>query len=118
MPDAGSSTAQPTGTSEDDFVHLHVHTEYSMLDGAARMNDLFSEVSRLGQKAVAITDTGTCSGAFDFWSTAQKHGIKPIIGVEAYVTPGTSRHDRTKVLWGASSTSGATTSPRAAPTRT
>ncbi|MFD6137884.1 PHP domain-containing protein, partial [Isoptericola sp. NPDC060257] len=100
MPDAGSSTAQPTGTSEDDFVHLHVHTEYSMLDGAARMNDLFSEVSRLGQKAVAITDHGYLFGAFDFWSTAQKHGVKPIIGVEAYVTPGTSRHDRTKVLWG------------------
>ncbi|MFI2294319.1 DNA polymerase III subunit alpha [Isoptericola sp. NPDC019571] len=100
MPDAGSSTAQPTGTSEDDFVHLHVHTEYSMLDGAARMNDLFSEVSRLGQKAIAITDHGYLFGAFDFWSTAQKHGVKPIIGVEAYVTPGTSRHDRTKVLWG------------------
>ncbi|MCK0116595.1 DNA polymerase III alpha subunit [Isoptericola sp. CG 20/1183] len=84
----------------DDFVHLHVHTEYSMLDGAARMNDLFTEVARLGQKAIAITDHGYLFGAFDFWSTAQKFGVKPIIGVEAYVTPGTSRHDRTKVLWG------------------
>jgi DNA polymerase-3 subunit alpha len=92
MPDAS--------TTHDDFVHLHVHTEYSMLDGAARMDDLFGEVERLGQKAIAITDHGYLFGAFDFWSTAQKHGVKPIIGVEAYVTPGTSRHDRTKVLWG------------------
>jgi DNA polymerase III subunit alpha len=90
----------PTGEKADDFVHLHVHTEYSMLDGAARMDDLFSEVARLGQKAIAITDHGYLFGAFDFWSTAQKYGVKPIIGVEAYVTPGTSRHDRTKVLWG------------------
>jgi DNA polymerase-3 subunit alpha len=95
MPDA----AAPTGP-QDDFVHLHVHTEYSMLDGAARMNELFTEVDRLGQRAIAITDHGYLFGAFDFWSTAQKFGVKPIIGVEAYVTPGTSRHDRTKVLWG------------------
>ncbi|WP_278237160.1 DNA polymerase III subunit alpha [Isoptericola sp. AK164] len=93
MPDAATSKT-------DDFVHLHVHTEYSMLDGAARMDDLFSEVARLGQKAVAITDHGYLFGAFDFWSTARKYDVKPIIGVEAYVTPGTSRHDRTKVQWG------------------
>ncbi|WP_277212820.1 DNA polymerase III subunit alpha [Isoptericola croceus] len=100
-----SDVAAPTGPSTtgqkaDDFVHLHVHTEYSMLDGAARMNDLFTEVARLGQKAIAITDHGYLFGAFDFWSTAQRFGVKPIIGVEAYVTPGTSRHDRTKVQWG------------------
>ncbi len=97
MPDA---SAPETSRKSDDFVHLHVHTEYSMLDGAARLPELFSEVQRLGQKAVAITDHGYLFGAFDFWSTAQKFDVKPIIGVEAYVTPGTSRHDRTKVLWG------------------
>jgi DNA polymerase-3 subunit alpha len=88
------------GRSDDDFVHLHVHTEYSMLDGAARLDDLFAEAQRQGQRAVAMTDHGYLFGAFDFWSTAQKYGIKPIIGVEAYLTPGTSRFDKTRVRWG------------------
>jgi len=83
-----------------DFVHLHVHTEYSMLDGAARLDDLFAETQRVGQTAMATTDHGYLFGAFDFWKKAIDHGIKPIIGVEAYVTPGTSRHDRTRVRWG------------------
>lgn len=97
MPDAATASTAPPS---DDFVHLHVHTEYSMLDGAARLGDLFDEVERVGQKAIAITDHGYLFGAFDFWNQARKKGIKPIIGVEAYVTPGTSRHDRTKVRWG------------------
>ncbi|WP_402468018.1 DNA polymerase III subunit alpha [Isoptericola aurantiacus] len=100
MPDAAAPSTKDSTTKDDDFVHLHVHTEYSMLDGAARMGDLFAEVQRQGQKAIAITDHGYLFGAFDFWSTARKFDIKPIIGVEAYVTPGTSRHDRTKVRWG------------------
>jgi len=83
-----------------DFVHLHVHTEYSMLDGAARLDDLFTEAKRLGQSAVAITDHGYLFGAFDFWQKARAHGIKPIIGVEAYLTPGTSRFDQNRVRWG------------------
>ena len=83
-----------------DFVHLHVHTEYSMLDGAARLGDLFAEVERLGQTAIATTDHGYLFGAFDFWSKATAAGIKPIIGVEAYVTPGTSRFDQTRVRFG------------------
>ena len=83
-----------------DFVHLHVHTEYSMLDGAARLDDLFAEANRLGQTAIATTDHGYLFGAFDFWHKAKTHGIKPIIGVEAYVTPGTSRFDQTRVRWG------------------
>jgi len=87
----------PTG---EDFVHLHVHTEYSMLDGAARLDSLFTEVERLGQKSIAITDHGYLFGAFDFWSKARSHGIKPILGVEAYVTPGTSRFDQTRVRFG------------------
>ncbi|HWJ86229.1 MAG TPA: DNA polymerase III subunit alpha [Cellulomonas sp.] len=83
-----------------DFVHLHVHTEYSMLDGAARLGDLFTEVQRIGQTAIATTDHGYLFGAFDFWSKATAAGIKPIIGVEAYVTPGTSRFDQTRVRFG------------------
>lgn len=82
------------------FAHLHVHTEYSMLDGAARVADLFEEANRLGQTAMATTDHGFVFGAFDFWSKAKKAGIKPIIGVEAYVTPGTARSDRTRIKWG------------------
>ena len=83
-----------------DFVHLHVHTEYSMLDGAAKIGDLVAEVARHGQTAVAITDHGYLFGAFEFWSKARAAGLKPIIGLEAYVTPGTSRFDRTLVRWG------------------
>ncbi|GII99481.1 DNA polymerase III alpha subunit [Sediminihabitans luteus] len=89
-----------TSSSTDDFVHLHVHTEYSMLDGAARLGDLFAETSRLGQKAIGTTDHGYVFGAFEFWSKATAANIKPIIGVEAYITPGTSRHDQTRVRFG------------------
>ncbi|KAE8762879.1 DNA polymerase III subunit alpha [Georgenia thermotolerans] len=83
-----------------DFVHLHVHTEYSMLDGAAKLDPLFAEVNRLGQKAIAMTDHGYMFGAYDFWSKATSAGIKPIVGVEAYLTPGTARADKTRVRWG------------------
>ncbi|WP_062297567.1 DNA polymerase III subunit alpha [Demequina maris] len=83
-----------------DFVHLHVHTEYSMLDGAAKIGDLFSEAERLGQKAIATTDHGYLFGAYEFWNKAQATGVKPIIGLEAYLTPGTARGDRTRVRWG------------------
>jgi len=82
-------------------VHLHVHTEYSMLDGAARVTDLMGAVSELGMSAVAITDHGNNFGAFDFWNQARNAGLKPIIGTEAYLAPGTaSRRDRTRVKWG------------------
>ncbi|WP_084075898.1 DNA polymerase III subunit alpha [Demequina sp. NBRC 110052] len=83
-----------------DFAHLHVHTEYSMLDGAARIGDLMTEVKSLGQSAVAITDHGYMFGAYEFWSKAQAAGVKPIIGIEAYLTPGTARQDRSRVRWG------------------
>ncbi|AEE45759.1 DNA polymerase III subunit alpha [Cellulomonas fimi] len=83
-----------------DFVHLHVHTEYSMLDGAARLGELFEEVQRQGQTAIATTDHGYLFGAFDFWSKGTAAGVKPIIGVEAYLTPGTSRFDQTRVRFG------------------
>ena len=71
-----------------------------MLDGAARLTDLFEETKRLGMPALATTDHGYLFGAFDFWNKATSAGIKPIIGVEAYVTPGTSRKDKTRVRWG------------------
>lgn len=83
-----------------EFVHLHVHTEYSMLDGAAKVGDLFAEAARLGQTAMATTDHGYLFGAYDFWQSGIKAGIKPIIGLEAYLTPGTARGDRTRVQWG------------------
>jgi DNA polymerase-3 subunit alpha len=88
-----------TTGSTDQFVHLHVHTEYSMLDGAARLGELFSEAVRMGMPAVAMTDHGNVFGAYDFYSKATAAGIKPIIGMEAYVTPGTRRDDRTRVRW-------------------
>ncbi len=71
-----------------------------MLDGAARIDELLDEVVRIGQSAIAITDHGYLFGAQDFYRQAVKRGVKPIIGIEAYVTPGTSRFDTTKVRWG------------------
>ncbi len=79
--------------SSDGFVHLHVHTEFSMLDGAARVDDLVAAVAADGQPAVAITDHGVLYGVVDFTRAARRAGVKPIIGIEAYVTPG-SRFDR------------------------
>ena len=87
-------------TRADSFVHLHVHSEYSMLDGAARVKPLIAEAVSQGMPAIAITDHGSMFGAFDFWKTATESGIKPIIGIEAYLTPGTHRTDKTRVKWG------------------
>lgn len=84
----------------DDFVHLHVHTEYSMLDGASLLDGLFTRVTELGMPAIAMTDHGNLHGAFDFYSKARRYGVKPIIGIEAYVTPGTPRGERKRVRWG------------------
>ena len=94
-------SAQPaSSSSKDSFVHLHVHTEYSMLDGAARIDDLFKTAAEMGMPAVATTDHGYVFGAYEFWSKARKYGVKPIIGVEAYLTPGTHRTDKTRVKYG------------------
>ena len=71
-----------------------------MLDGAAKIDDLFAEAARMGMPAVAMTDHGYVFGAYEFWKKAQKYGVKPIVGLEGYVTPGTSRFDRTRVRWG------------------
>ena len=67
------------------FVHLHVHTEYSLLDGACRIEQLLDRVQEWGQKAVAITDHGCMYGVIDFYKAAKKRGIQPIIGCEVYV---------------------------------
>ncbi|WP_028658799.1 DNA polymerase III subunit alpha [Nocardioides insulae] len=80
--------------SQDQFVHLHVHTEYSMLDGAARLGDLAERAAELGMPAVAMTDHGNTFGAYEFYSKAKAAGVKPIIGIEAYFTPNISRFER------------------------
>ena len=85
-------------SKKDSFVHLHVHTEYSMLDGAARVGDLVEEVARLEMPAIAMTDHGNVFGAFEFYKQATKAGVKPIIGIEAYVAP-ESRFDKKRVQW-------------------
>src|SRR5881398_1472819 len=75
----------------DSFVHLHLHTEYSLLDGAVRMRELMNEAVKMKMPAVAITDHGNLFGAIDFYQCAKVAGIKPIIGCEAYITSGSSR---------------------------
>ena len=76
------------------FTHLHVHTEYSLLDGLSRIEPLVERTRELGMGSLAITDHGGMYGAVDFYRVAKRMGIKPIIGCEMYVAPG-SRHDRT-----------------------
>ncbi|WP_438803368.1 DNA polymerase III subunit alpha [Nocardia brevicatena] len=85
--------------SRSSFVHLHNHTEYSMLDGAAKVGPLLQEAERLGMTAVGMTDHGNMYGASEFYNVAEKHGIKPIIGIEAYIAP-ESRFNTKRVLWG------------------
>src|SRR3954447_8008143 len=70
-----------------------------MLDGAARLKDLFKEASRMGMPALAMTDHGNVFGAYDFWKQAKEAGVNPLVGSELYVTPGTHRSERTRVRW-------------------
>ena len=79
------------------FVHLHNHTEYSLLDGACRIPKLVQRVKELGQTAVAITDHGTMYGVIDFYRACKAEGVKPVIGCEVYVAPRT-RFDRVHEL--------------------
>ena len=80
---------------QDSFVHLHVHTEYSMLDGAARLDDLTKRAAELEMPAIAMTDHGNVFGAYEFYRLAKDAGVKPIIGIEAYFAPGlTPRSDK------------------------
>ena len=69
------------------FTHLHLHTEYSLLDGLSRIPDVMDRVQAIGQQSVAMTDHGALYGAIDFYKEARARGIKPIIGIEAYVAP-------------------------------
>ncbi|MEE2841123.1 MAG: DNA polymerase III subunit alpha [Chloroflexota bacterium] len=72
----------------DQFVHLHNHSEYSLLDGFSRLGDMVNRAQELGQPAIALTDHGNLHGAIEFYQSAKKVGVKPIIGVEAYVADG------------------------------
>ncbi|MGH3296460.1 MAG: PHP domain-containing protein, partial [Trebonia sp.] len=83
----------------DSFVHLHVHTEYSMLDGAAKIAKLAARAKELAMPAVAMTDHGNMFGAYEFQKTVAAAGLTPIIGIEAYVAP-ESRAHKQPVFWG------------------
>ena len=72
----------------NNFTHLHVHTQFSLLDGAAKIPDLVSYAKELGMTSLAITDHGVMYGAVDFYQECKKQGIKPILGCEVYVTTG------------------------------
>ncbi|HMN40491.1 MAG TPA: DNA polymerase III subunit alpha [Phycisphaerales bacterium] len=94
---ATSTVAAPTAPPiEGGFVHLHLHSEFSLLDGGNRVDKLVKRVKELGMNAVAVTDHGNLFGAATFYLTCKDHGVLPILGVEAYVTPpGRPRTDRT-----------------------
>ena len=77
------------------FTHLHLHTQFSLLDGACRLGELVSRAKELGMTSLAITDHGNMYGAVDFYRECKKQGIKPIIGCEVYVAP-RSRYDKDK----------------------
>ena len=75
------------------FTHLHLHTQYSLLDGAIKHDPLFERLASIGQEAIAMTDHGNLFGAVDFYEKAREAGIKPILGCETYISPG-SRFDK------------------------
>ena len=75
-----------------DFVHLHLHSQYSLLDGANRLPELCRRIAELGMPAVAVTDHGNMFGAFHFYHEALQNGVRPIIGVEAYIAPADRRN--------------------------
>ena len=82
--------------NEKNFVHLHTHTEFSLLDGAARISELLDRAKNFGMNSIAITDHGIMYGVIDFYKKAIQRGIKPIIGCEVYIAP-TSRFFRDSV---------------------
>ena len=81
------------------FVHLHNHTHYSLLDGASKIPDLAKRAAELGMPAVGITDHGNMHGAYEMFTNCVANDVKPIIGIEAYVTPETARGDQSRVSW-------------------
>src|SRR5580693_2359377 len=96
QPRDGGGCCEEEVTSLMSFAHLHVHTQYSLLDGANKIEPLLEHAHASGMSAMAITDHGNMFGAVEFFSKATQHGIKPIIGCEAYVAPG-KRTDRSQV---------------------
>ncbi len=90
---ANKSTGKKIQLAPSDYVHLHNHTHHSLLDGLTKIPDLVNKVKEMGMEAVAVTDHGTMSGAIEFYKAATEAGIKPIIGMEAYIAA-RSRHDR------------------------
>ena len=80
-----------------DFVHLHVHSEYSLLDGAARLKDLVKSAAALGMTSLALTDHGVMYGVVDFYKLCKEHGIRPILGCEVYVA--TRRRSTRRLMW-------------------
>ena len=87
----GAYTESANKWPRDSFVHLHLHTEYSLLDGAIRMKELMKKAVEFKMPAVAITDHGNLFGAIEFYQEAQRAGVKPIIGCEAYIAPGSNK---------------------------
>ena len=77
-----------------DFVHLHIHTEYSLLDGSNKIKEYVARVKELGMNSAAITDHGVMFGCIDFYKEARAQGIKPILGCEVYVAPGPRNQPR------------------------
>ena len=96
IPDIEETAAAAPAKAAIPFAHLHVHTEFSLLDGASRIPDLIAAAKAEGMEAIAITDHGAMYGVIDFYKEAKKQGIKPIIGCEVYVAPG-DRHERAEV---------------------
>src|SRR6476469_4970210 len=90
---ASSSTTEATSSPASSFVHLHVHTHYSLLDGANRIPDLVKRTKALGMDSIAITDHGCMFGVIEFFNECKKEGINPILGLEAYMASG-HRSDR------------------------
>ena len=80
-------TQRPPDPSSEQFVHLHVHSEFSLLDGLSRIPEMTQRVAEQGMPALALTDHGRMYGVIPFYAAAKKAGIKPIIGIEAYVAP-------------------------------
>src|SRR5205823_7696729 len=95
LPPSRGVEAGRTGefVSGESFVHLHTHSEFSLLDGASRVDALFERAAQFDMPALALTDHGVMFGALDFYEAGVRAGVKPILGVEAYVAPG-SRFDR------------------------
>ncbi len=99
----------------ESFVHLHNHSEFSMLDGAARVKDMFTQAEKLGMTSLAITDHGNLFGAYEFYKASKNYAVKPIIGLEAYLTPARTAPSASG---SSSATAPGTTWPPRAPTPT